>query len=134
MPFLRPLAPAARTSIKALLGLQLLLVGGVVVLNQIFNVGATLSFAHSGHADRLRVFVLWQIIGGMFGLGVQLSFAGLVRYSSLRFANVTGIGLSFVSAQVFAAYMIYREPFAWPQWLGTGLVFVGVILIAIGHR
>ena len=127
-------SPALKASVASLGALQLLVVLVVVAANQFFNVGATLSFAASGHAERLRTFVAWQIIGGLFGLGVNLTFAGLVRYWSLSFANVTGIGLAFVSAQVFAAYMVLHEPFAWPEWLGTSLVFVGVILIAVGHR
>ena len=127
-------SPALKASIASLGALQLLVVIGVVAANQFFNVGATLSFAASGHAERLRTFIAWQIIGGFFGLGVNLTFAGLVRYWSLSFANVTGIGLAFVSAQVFAAYMVLHEPFAWPAWLGTSLVFAGVVLIALGHH
>jgi len=126
--------PAVKASVAALGALQGLVVVAAVLLNQFFNVGATLSFAASGNAEKLRTFVAWQIIGGFFGLGVNLTFAALVRYWSLSFANATGIGLAFVSAQVFAAYMVLHEPFAWPQWLGTSLVFVGVILIAIGHH
>jgi drug/metabolite transporter (DMT)-like permease len=133
-PWLRAFTPAVKTSVKVLTALQVLVIGGVVVLNQFFNVGATLSFAQSGHADRLRTFVVWQFIGGIFGLGVQLTFAGLVRYTSLSFANVVGIGLAFVSAQVFAAFMIYHETFSWVQWLGTAFVFAGVIMIAARHH
>ena len=127
-------SPALKATIASLGALQLLVVLVLVAVNQFFNVGATLSFAASGHAEQLRTFVAWQIIGGVFGLGVNLTFAGLVRYWSLSFANVTGIALAFVSAQVFAAYMILHEPFAWPQWLGTSLVVVGVVLIAVGHH
>jgi drug/metabolite transporter (DMT)-like permease len=127
-------SPAVKAAVASLGALQLLVIGVILVLNQFFNVGATLSFAASGNAERVRTFIIWQIIGGFFGLGVNLTFAGLVRYWSLSFANATGIGLAFVSAQVFAAYMILHEPFAWPQWLGTALVFVGVVLIATGPR
>ena len=127
-------SPALKVTVASLGALQLLVVLAFVAANQFFNVGATLSFAASGHSDRLRTFIAWQIVGGFFGLGVNLTFAGLVRYWSLSFANVTGIGLAFVSAQVFAAYMVLHEPFAWPEWLGTSLVFAGVILIAVGHR
>jgi drug/metabolite transporter (DMT)-like permease len=127
-------SPALKATVASLGALQLLVILGLVVVNQFFNVGATLSFAASGHAEKLRTFVAWQIIGGVFGLGVNLTFAGLVRYWSLSFANATGIALAFVSAQVFAAYMVLHEPFAWPEWLGTSLVFVGVMLIALGHH
>jgi drug/metabolite transporter (DMT)-like permease len=121
-----PAAAVTGTSLAALLGL--------IVINQAVNVGATACFAASAHADRMRTFVMWQIIGGLFGLCVQLSFAGLVRFWSLTGANVIGIGLAFVSAQLFAAYLIFNESFAVPQWLGTAFVFVGVVLVAVGHR
>jgi len=109
-------------------------IAGLVVLNQVVNVGATACFAASAHADRLRTFVFWQIVGGLFGLGVQLSFAGLVRFWSLSAANVVGIGVAFVSAQVFVAYLIFGESFAAPQWLGTAFVFAGLVLVAVGHH
>ena len=114
--------------------LELLFVLVLVGVNQFFNVAATLSMAASGYAERPRTFVTWQIVGGLFGLGINLSFAGLVRYWSVGFANAVGIGLAFLSTQVIAAHFVYRERFAWPQWLGTALVLVGVLLIAVGPR
>lgn len=122
------------TAAAATTGATVALVVALAVFNQIVNVGATASFAASAHADRFRTFVFWQIVGGVFGLGVQLSFAGLVRFWSLMAANVIGIGVAFVSAQVFAAYLIFNESFHAAQWLGTALVFVGLVLVAVGHR
>ena len=107
---------------------------GLLVVNQISNVGCYTLFALSGRADRWRTFVLFQILGGFFGLFTQLSFAGMVRFSSLPFANAAGIGLAFVSAQIFSAALILKEPFSMVQWLGTALVFGGVILIAAGQQ
>lgn len=127
---LRAIPPAVTTSAAA----SVAAVAVLVVVNQVVNVGATACFAASAHADRLRTFVFWQIAGGMFGLGVQLSFAGLVRFWSLSAANVIGIGVAFVSAQVFVAYLIFGESFAAPQWLGTVLVFAGLVLVAVGHH
>ncbi len=127
-------ANGLKPGIAVFAGLQGVLLIIIIVLNQFFNVGATACFAASGHADRLRAFIFWQIVGGFFGLGVQLSFAGIVRYWSLTGANVVGIGLAFVSAQLFAAYIIFNESFQLPQWLGTAFVFVGVVLVAVGHR
>lgn len=123
-----------KPAVAAFAGLQAALLLAIVVLNQAFNVGATGCFATSGHADRLRVFVFWQIIGGIFGLGVQLTFAGIVRYWSVTGANVVGVGLAFVSAQLFAAYLIFNESFQLAQWLGTAFVFLGVVLVAVGHH
>ena len=124
----------AKPVVAAFAGLQGVVLLGIIVMNQVFNVGATACFAASGHAERWRTFIVWQIIGGMFGLGVQLTFAGIVRYWSLTAANMIGIGMAFVSAQLFAAYLIFNESFQLPQWFGTALVFVGIILVAGGHR
>lgn len=115
-------------------GATVAIVLALAVVNQVVNVGATACFAASAHADRLRTFFFWQVIGGVFGLCVQLSFAGLVRFWSLTAANVVGIGVAFVSAQLFAAYLIFNESFQTPQWLGTAFVFVGLVLVAVGHR
>ena len=115
-------------------GATVALVAALALVNQVVNVGATACFAASAHADRLKTFVFWQVVGGFFGLGVQLSFAGIVRYWSLTGANMVGIGLAFLSAQLFAAYLIFHESFAAPQWLGTAFVFAGILLVATGHH
>ncbi len=110
-----------------------LLILGLVLLNQILNVGATVGFALSGLANGAGTFVLGQAVGSVFGLGAQFTFAGMVRFFSLRFANAIGIGLAFFSAQLFGAYVFFHEPFTGVQWAGTALVFVGILLIALGR-
>jgi drug/metabolite transporter (DMT)-like permease len=106
---------------------------GLVVLNLITNIGATTGFAISGISEAFRGFFLWQVIGSAFGLGAQLTFAGLVRYSSVQVASAVGIGLAFVSAEVFCAYGIFRESFTRVQWGGVIFVFVGLMLIIWGR-
>ncbi len=120
-----------KSAFAAITAAQIALVIAIVVANQFFNVGSTACFAASAHADRIKVFIFWQIVGGLFGLGVQLSYAGLVRYWSLPAANVVGIGLAFVAVQAFTAYLIFHEAFHLPQWIGTGLVFAGILLVAM---
>jgi drug/metabolite transporter (DMT)-like permease len=107
--------------------------GLLILLNQAMNVGATTGFALSGNSPNSQRFVLWQIVGSVFGLGSQVSFAGLVRFSSLDLANAIGIGLSFVSAQIVSAYLFFHIPFTPYQWLGTALVFAGILCIALGR-
>jgi drug/metabolite transporter (DMT)-like permease len=106
--------------------------GLIVLLNQVLNVGATTGFALSGNSQTTQRFFLWQIVGSIFGLGTQVSYAGLVRFSSLEFANAIGIGLAFVSAQIFSAYVYFHVPFTGWQWFGTALVFIGIVCIALG--
>ena len=123
-----------RSAVAMSAGATVAVVLALAVVNQAVNVGATACFAASAHADRFRTFLFWQVIGGIFGLGVQLSFAGLIRFWSLTAANVIGIGVAFISVQLFAAYLLFNESFQVPQWVGTGLVFVGLVLVAVGHR
>lgn len=104
----------------------------VVAFNQLFNIGATAGFALSGRASDARTFLIWQIIGSLFGLGTQLTFAGMVRLSSVSMANVMGIGLAFISAQVFVAFYFFRETFSPWQWFGTLLVFAGILFVTLG--
>jgi drug/metabolite transporter (DMT)-like permease len=33
--------------------------------------------------------------------------------------------------QAFTAYLIFHEAFHLPQWIGTGFVFVGIVLVAM---
>ncbi len=61
---------------------------------------------------------------------INITFAGLVRYWSLAAANVIAAGVVFVSVQVFVAFALFHAPFAWWQWLGSGLVVLGLVLIA----
>lgn len=105
---------------------------GIAVLNQIVNVGATTSFAISGQSETFRQFLIWQIVGSAFGLGTQLTFAGLVRFASVQVASAIGIGLAFVSAEVFSAYLVFREGFSAVQWSGVAFVFLGLMLIVWG--
>jgi drug/metabolite transporter (DMT)-like permease len=111
-------------------GLPLSLIG----LNQLVNVGAYTCFALSGRAVTTWSFIGWQALGSLFGLGTQLTFAGMVRYGTVRMASAVGIGLAFVSAEIFSAYFIFREAFTRTQWLGVGCVFLGLLLLAFGRR
>lgn len=106
---------------------------GLVLLNQITNVGATTGFALSGRSPDMRRFLAWQIMGSFFGLGTQLTFAGIVRFSSIELANAIGIGLAFVTVQVVTAEVFFHAGLSAVQWLGTLLVFAGILLLAAGR-
>jgi drug/metabolite transporter (DMT)-like permease len=109
-------------------GVEMLAV--VILINQVMNVGATTFFALSGESHSVKRFILYQVIGGLFGLGINLTYAGLVRYSSVQVAAAIGIGLSFVTVQISSSYLFFHAGFnAW-QWLGVSLVFAGILLIA----
>lgn len=130
---LRLLASALLPAVKSSALVQTLLIFGLVPLNQIFNVAATVGFANSGMAGSATGFIFWQIVGSLFGFGTQITFAGMVRFFSLRIANAVGIGLAFFSAQFFGAHLYFHEPFTPAQWAGTTLLFLGILLIALGR-
>jgi hypothetical protein len=89
-------ASLAKISVITSLGLgQALLIPALALLNQGFNVAATIGLARSGLAESVANFVGWQIVGGIFGLGAQITFAGMVRFFSLRFANAISGIISF---------------------------------------
>jgi drug/metabolite transporter (DMT)-like permease len=108
------------------------LVLAIVVLNQMANIGASTCFALSGRSHDVHTFVVWQIVGGLFGLCIQLTFAGMARYATLPFANSVGIGLAFVSVQVVSALLFFHTSFSVLQWAGTALVVAGVLCVALG--
>ena len=110
-----------------------MLLGVMIFVNQIMNIGATTFFALSGSVHSGGRFVLYQILGGIFGLGIQLSFAGLVRYSSVGSAAAIGIGLSYVSVTIFTTYLFFHQHFTSLQWLGSSLVFSGILFITLGN-
>jgi len=107
---------------------------GLVGLNLLVNIGATTAFAVSGRSETFRNFLIWQLVGSAFGLGTQLTFAGLVRVSSVQLAGAIGIGLAFVSAEVVTAHRIFHEPFTRVQWVGVGVVFLGLMLLIWGRN
>jgi drug/metabolite transporter (DMT)-like permease len=110
-----------------------LLIFTMVALNLVTNVGATTGFAISGRSHTSRGFIVWQIIGGFFGLGTQLTFAGLVRFTSVQIASAVGIGLAFLLAEVVSAYFVFHETFTNVQWLGVIITFLGLLLIIWGR-
>lgn len=106
---------------------------GLAGLNIVVNIGATTAFAISGRSDTVRNFLVWQLIGSGFGLATQLTFAGMVRFSSVQLASAVGIGLAFVSAEIVTSHAFFHEPFSRLQWVGVGVVFVGLMLLIWGR-
>jgi drug/metabolite transporter (DMT)-like permease len=107
---------------------------GLAGLNIVTNIGATTAFALSGRGETLRTFLVWQIIGSAFGLGTQLTFAGLVRFSNVQLASAVGIGLAFLSAEIFTSFALFKETFTRNQWAGVAAIFVGLMLVIWGGR
>jgi drug/metabolite transporter (DMT)-like permease len=107
---------------------------GLAGLNILTNIGATTAFAVSGRSETLRTFLIWQIIGSAFGLGTQLTFAGMVRFTNVQLASAVGIGLAFLSAEVFTSFALFKEAFTRIQWAGVAAIFLGLMLVIWGGR
>lgn len=143
MPFMHELATSvveARDHLTsgrfrlAIPGVSTLAALGIAGLNVLTNIGATTAFALSGRGETFRTFLIWQVIGSAFGLGTQLTFAGLVRFSNVQLASAVGIGLAFLSAEVFTSFTLFRETFTRLQWAGVAAIFMGLMLVIWGGR
>jgi hypothetical protein len=49
------------------------MLGLMILVSQITNVAATTFFALSGETHSVKRFIIYQIIGGLFGLGINRS-------------------------------------------------------------
>jgi len=107
---------------------------GLAALNILTNIGSTTAFAVSGRSETLRTFLIWQVIGSAFGLGTQLTFAGMVRFTNVQLASAVGIGLAFLSAEVFTSFTLFRETFTRIEWAGVTVLFIGLMLVIWGGR
>jgi drug/metabolite transporter (DMT)-like permease len=107
---------------------------GLAGLNILTNIGATTAFAVSGRSETFRTFLIWQIMGSAFGLGTQLTFAGLVRFTNVQLASAVGIGLAFLSAEVFTSFTLFKETFSRIQWAGVAAILLGLMLVIWGGR
>jgi drug/metabolite transporter (DMT)-like permease len=45
-----------------------------------------------------------------------------------------GIGLAFLSAEIFTSFALFKETFTRNQWAGVAAIFVGLMLVIWGGR
>ena len=112
---------------KSVLTVMLVLVNLAAILSS--NVGLKLSAAAPGW----RGFLAWQVFGNLTGFLGVLSFTALMRFVPLNVGFGITAGLGFVLVQVVGARVFFQESISSLQWLGSGLVVVGVGLIAFGQ-
>ncbi|MBC7257480.1 MAG: hypothetical protein H5T66_15385, partial [Chloroflexi bacterium] len=74
----------------------------------------------------------WQVVGNLAGFLGVLSLTGLLRLVPLHVAYPLTVGLAVVGVQVVAAGALFRETISPAQWVGTGLIVLGILLIG-GH-
>lgn len=112
-----------------LVGQSWAVVGVLTAANLLFNIVANASFKASADSRTWRDFLFWQIVGNLAGLITVLTLTGLLRYLPLHVAFPLTTGLMVIGVQVGAAHWLFHESISPSQWLGTGLVTAGILLI-----
>lgn len=102
----------------------------LLVANVLFNIAAQASFKLSANSPDTRGFLLWQIAGNASGFIAVLTFTGLLRFIPLSVAYPLTVGLALIGVQVAAARLLFHEPVAPVQWLGTLLIAFGAALVS----
>ena len=106
-----------------------LLILGLVVANLFFTVIANSSFKLSAQSVALSRFIFWQVIGNLAGFATVIILTLLLRSLPLSIAFPLTTGLGVIGVQVFASRMFFNEPISTAHWLGTFLIFLGILLL-----
>jgi len=101
----------------------------LVGTNLLFNIVANSSFKVSAFSPNWRGFLAWQVVGNIAGFITVLTLTGLLRYIPLSVAYPVTVGLAVLGVQIVGASVIFHEPIAPAQWLGTLLIVLGIMLI-----
>jgi multidrug transporter EmrE-like cation transporter len=104
-------------------------IGALILGNLAFTVLAKIGFKLSAASSDWRGFWFWQIAGNLAGFIGVLTLTRLLRLIPLHVAYPVTMGLSVIGVQVIAAFLLFRESIGPLQWVGTGLVTLGVALI-----
>lgn len=122
----RTASPSAASSLSTKQGI---LVGALFLANLICNIVSNTSFKLSAASETWKGLLTWQIIGNLVGFFGVLSLTGLLRFVPLHVAYPLTVGLAIVGVQMVAAGALFHEPISPAQWVGTGLIVLGILLI-----
>lgn len=87
------------------------------------------SLAHQNiHIPRGRV---WWYLAGVGILDTSAFVAATVGYTTAQVSIVSVLASLFSAVTVLLAWIFLREKLQWNQWLGVGIIFVGVTLVNI---
>ncbi len=101
----------------------------LIALNLAFNIVANAGFKLSAESATRTGFLFWQVVGNLAGLITGLTLTAILRIIPLHIAYPLTVGLAVIGVQVFAAYLLFREPVSPRQWLGTLVIAAGIALI-----
>ncbi len=106
-----------------------LLIIALVLANLLFTVIANASFKLSALSTSLSRFIFWQVIGNLAGFVTVIILTLLLRHQPLSIAFPLTTGLGVIGVQVFASRIFFNEPISPTHWLGTLLIFFGIVLL-----
>jgi multidrug transporter EmrE-like cation transporter len=106
-----------------------LLTFALFLANFLFNVISNASFKYSAQSPNWNGIIAWQVVGNLAGFITVITLTLLLRNTPLNIAFPVTAGLSVVGVQVFAAWLLFREPISPIKWIGTLLIVLGIILI-----
>jgi multidrug transporter EmrE-like cation transporter len=118
-----------RVSAAALPPGNALVIGGLILLNLLFNILGNSCFKLSALAGNWKGLVGWQVVGNLAGLVTVLSLTGLLRYLPLHVAQPMVQGFSIIGVQIVAARLFFHESISPTQWLGLALILAGIVFI-----
>ena len=108
---------------------SIFLIGGLLVLNLIFNILGNAGFKLSALATNVKGFLGWQVAGNLAGFVTVLTLTGLLKYLPLHVAQPMTQGLAIIGVQIVAARLFFHETVSPTQWIGMLLIVGGIILI-----
>ena len=108
---------------------NLLIIGGLLFLNMVFNILGNASFKLSALAANWKGLLGWQVAGNLAGFITVLTLTGLLRYLPLHVAQPMVQGLAIMGVQILAARLFFHEAISPTQWLGMAVIIAGIMLI-----
>ncbi len=113
--------PLARSNIP--------IIGGLLLINFIFNIVGNAGFKLSAQAPNWKGLLGWQVVGNIAGLITVLALTGILKYLPLHVAQPMTQGLAIIGVQIIAARLFFHESITLVHWIGIFLIIGGIILI-----
>ena len=107
-----------------ILRIVLLILGAVA-----FNVLASAGFKLAANSADWRGVLRWQVPANIAGFVGVLILSVLLRFVPLNVGYAVVQGLTVIGVQVLLARLLFHENIHPMQWLGSGLVVAGIVLI-----
>jgi multidrug transporter EmrE-like cation transporter len=109
-----------------------------IVVLALVNLGATvlsqIGLKWAANSQNWHGFITGQVVGNLAGFVGVIALTLLLRFVPMHLAMAISMGFGFVLVQVVAAHWVFHEALQIEQWLGVGLVAIGIIVISYGSR